>query len=213
MFPFQSLIHSLFRDQWLGAISLSFFFFNLSFFPSIHRATNNKYFPVCRNKNWFDDTLGKYNISMELNLDYWKRRRKFRKSEKRICKNSSTRDGQVTKLPRVCPNRLNNIHGFALYILVAIPFRPMHSISTDDGQLYFAWIYRPETASFARQNRRENIRREYESLRAGENLRDRNWINGFGARTWRPQACETDALSVICDRYTRGRIVINITGE
>lgn len=190
-----------------------FFFFNLSFFPSIHRATNNKYFPVCRNKNWFDDTLRKYNISMELNLDYWKRRRKFRKM--RICKNRSTRDGQVTgtKLPRVCPNRLNNIHGFALYILVAIPFRPMHSISTDDGQLYFAWIYRPETASFARQNRRENIRREYESLRAGENLRDRNWINGFGARTWRPQACETDALSVICDRYTRGRIVINITGE
>lgn len=42
----------------------------------------------------------------------------------------------------------------------------------------------PETASFApaRNKMDENIRRLDESFRTAENLRDRNWINGFGAR-------------------------------
>lgn len=42
MFPFQSLIHSLFRDQWLGAIFLSFFsLISLSFPPSIEQRIIN----------------------------------------------------------------------------------------------------------------------------------------------------------------------------
>lgn len=85
MFPFQSLIHSLFRDQWLGAISsfffffcfypsCSFLFFNLSFFSYIYRAIFSSFkFVEIRIFN---------GIKLEL-LNYWKRKIKFRKKKRK----------------------------------------------------------------------------------------------------------------------------------
>lgn len=48
-------------------------------------------------------------------------------------------DGYGNEITTSLAKSINNIQRFRV-ISVAIPFRSMHSISTDDGQLYFTWI-------------------------------------------------------------------------
>lgn len=75
---------------------------------------------------------------MELNLNYWKRKIKFRKKKKENGDfiKIARLDGYGNEITTSLAKSINNIQRFRV-ISVAIPFRSMHSISTDDGQLYF----------------------------------------------------------------------------
>lgn len=148
---------------------------------------------------------------MKIKLGLFEKRGGKKKKRRKFTKIARLDRGlRGTKLPRVWPNR--QITFTVSRYRSTFPF-DFHSISIR----WWPTLLRLNTGNrilCARvQQNRQNIGR------AGERCSHRRKFTRSESSKWvwrargAPQACETDALSVICDRYARGRIVINITGK